>query len=143
MFKTFKLLEFIIGQFQHHGHYISDNFFTSGACFISLQSVTFTTTTKQSSWTNHPMSLMPFFWIDYQISYTMTAVTDITLFGHYLLHGICWKVCEFMDLIKAFSLLNYRFKKAMYQLVFGYILWKRSSTCCIGQKKWHRGHYIL
>ena len=39
-------------------------FKTLGACFIYLQSVnlkSFTTITKQSAWTKHPMSLMPFF----------------------------------------------------------------------------------
>ena len=34
---------------------------------------------------------------------------DIKFFGHYFLHTDVFvgKVCEFMDLIKAFSLLNY------------------------------------
>ena len=44
------------------------------------------------------------------IVYTMTAVTDITFFGHYFLHSNIFveKICEIMDLIKGFSLLNYR-----------------------------------
>ena len=39
----------------------------------------------------------------------LTAVTDITCFGHYILHSnVFVEKSEFMDLIKAFSLLNYR-----------------------------------
>ena len=38
----------------------------------------------------------------------MTAVTDITYFGHHILHTNTFvEKSEFMDLTKAFSLLNY------------------------------------
>ena len=54
------------------------------------------------------MRVIKFFWIDYQISYTIGVETDTNFFGHYFLHTNAFveKVCEFIDLIKVFSLLN-------------------------------------
>ncbi len=62
---------------------------TLGAHFIYLQVLnlkSFTAITKQSSWIVHPMRLRSIFWISYEISYIMTAVTDITFFGSHILH---------------------------------------------------------
>ena len=82
---------------------------TLGAHFIYLQVLnlkSFIAITKQSSWIVHPMRLRSIFWISYEISYIMTAVTDITFFGSHILHTNTFvEKSEFMDFTKAFSLL--------------------------------------
>ena len=46
----------------------------------------FTAITKQSSWIVHPVKLRSIFCISYEISFIMTAVTDITSFGSHISH---------------------------------------------------------
>ena len=99
------------GHFQRHGHYISNIFLDLRSSFHI-----FTMCKSKIIHSHYKAVIMdkPSYNDVYAIclnrlsDIVITVVTDITFFGHYFLHTNTFvEKSEFMDLIKAFSLLNY------------------------------------
>ena len=106
------LSDITYGQFQRHGHYISDIFWDFRSSFHIPASV------KSQIIHSHYKAVI----MDsgsYEVEFNCLnqlwyIVYNDCRHGHYIFwkshfayQYICWKVCEFMDSTKAFSLLNY------------------------------------